>query len=283
MSSLWAPSNVYIVNILHKSFQYGINVRGNIQIKMFQRSSQINVRFTNRSRVFGFFLPWSRCWYILINVDMTPDKKIHTLNIRSFTETKSPHFLHPLSDDRLPSVWGASVTLSPHQQLMTPGPCSPAHICTHPEPSMCPALHDYPRSNTKYLRDKNHPWPGSEEAVIILEITDMVRVALDCATSIRKGLLWKVALSRATSTLTTDAESAQVSTRPVSWQMSEFAHVPPSTPPFDPLITHFTTGQRQAELPARPGPVLTLQNVVGHDHWTEHRTLNTPYLIPPYL
>ena len=109
MSSLCAPSNVYIVNIRHKSSQYGINVRGNIQIKMFQRDpEQINVRFTNRSLNFGFFLRPDLCDDILINVDMTPTK----IWIRSFTETKSPRFLHSLSNDRLVSVWGASVTLS---------------------------------------------------------------------------------------------------------------------------------------------------------------------------
>ena len=75
MSSLRAPSNVYIVNIRHKSSQYGINVRGNIQIKMFQRDpEQINVRFTNRSLNFGFFLRPDLCDDILINVDMTPTK-----------------------------------------------------------------------------------------------------------------------------------------------------------------------------------------------------------------
>ena len=75
MSSLRAPSNVYIVNIRHKSSQYGINVRGNIQIKMFQRDpEQINVRFTNRSLNFGFFLRRDLCDDILINVDMTPTK-----------------------------------------------------------------------------------------------------------------------------------------------------------------------------------------------------------------
>ena len=165
MSSPWAPSNVYIVNIRHKSFQYGINVRGNIQIKMFQRSSQITVRFTNRSPVFGFFLPWSRA-DILINVDMTPTKR-SSLWIRSFTETKSPHFLHPLSNDRLSSsVWGA-------------GPCNIIHtsaahgsriVCcnTHLHilsmcPALCPALHDYSRSATKYLRRQESPvcrWEG---------------------------------------------------------------------------------------------------------------------------
>ena len=97
--------------------------------------------------------------------------------------------------------------------------------------------------------------------VIIPEITDVVRAALDCATSIScKGcsgkLQWLV---------TTDAESAgQLTARVLT--KSEFAHIPPlQSPPFDPLMTHFTTGQRQAD---RPGQVrfLAPQNVVGHDH-----------------
>ena len=161
-----------------------------------------------------------------------------------------------MTDCHHPSEGRARVTLSTHQQLMAPGLCAALHICTSWAcVQLCVQLCTIilgPALNIS--GDRNPPCPG-EKVVIIPEITDMVRAALDCATSIScKGcsgkLHWLV---------TTDAESAgQLTARVLT--KSEFAHVPlplsPSQyPPFDPLMTHFTTGQRQAGRQARPGPV----------------------------
>lgn len=159
MSSLWAPSNVYIVNILHKSFQYGINVRGNIQIKMFQRSSQINVRFTNRSRVFGFFLPWSRCWYFN-QCGYDPRQKDPHSAYKKFYWNKVATFLASFVKWQTPIrlMWGGQCNIIPHQQLMTPGP---VFCCTHLHTSWAHVSSSARLSSTLNISgDKNHPWPG---------------------------------------------------------------------------------------------------------------------------
>ena len=109
--------------------------------------------------------------------------------------------------------------------------------------------------------DKNHPCPAPGEKVIIIPSRDnrhTVRVALDCATSIRK----RVALESCTDlcNLNTDHRHG-VSSQPclVSLQLSavEFAQTP-RVHPQTPLIIHFTTGQRQTSgrpslLPVRSG------------------------------
>ena len=80
-----------------------------------------------------------------------------------------------------------------------------------------------------------------------------------------KGLLWKVALTCATSTLTTaDAESA-LSRVACLHNCLLNLHISPRVHPLTPLITHFTTGQTSGS-PGLSGPVLPLENVVGHDH-----------------
>ena len=212
---------------------------------------------------------------ILINVDMTPDKKIHTLN-KKFYWNKVATFLASFVKWQTPIRLrgGASVTLSPHQQLMTP--CVLLHTFAHIL-SSCVQLCTIILGPTLNISgDKNHPWPGVRRRS--LEITDMVRVALDYAASLRKGLLWKVALTRATSTLTTDAESAgQLSTRPVSSHKCLNLHMSPLPSTVSTLWPSNHTFHHRTET-GRPGQVrfwlyrmlLVMISELNTEHWT-HR------------
>ncbi len=183
-----------------------------------------------------------------------------------------------MTDCHHPSEGRARVTLSTHQQLMAPGLCAALHICTSWAcVQLCVQLCTIilgPALNIS--GDRNPPCPG-EKVVIIPEITDMVRAALDCATSIScKGcsgkLHWLV---------TTDAESAgQLTARVLT--KSEYAHVPPPlTPltvstlwPSNDTFHHRTETGRQTGQ-ARSGfwphrMLLVMITELNTEHWT-HR------------
>ena len=183
-----------------------------------------------------------------------------------------------MTDCHHPSEGRARVTLSTHQQLMAPGLCAALHICTSWAcVQLCVQLCTIilgPALNIS--GDRNPPCPG-EKVVIIPEITDMVRAALDCATSIScKGcsgkLHWLV---------TTDAESAgQLTARVLT--KSEFAHVPPPlTPltvstlwPSNDTFHHRTeTGRQTGQARSGSWPyrmLLVMITELNTEHWT-HR------------